>query len=245
VFLRLKVTRSTMRDVFVPLTVSGYVARESFIVERCRDKRVLHLGCIGETNEPLEVRIRAIREGWALHSRLTRVSGRIIGLDSDAVAVDHLRAIGNPEIFAVDAEDLSSSEVAGHGPFEVIVAGDIIEHLSCPGAFLDGARNVLADGGELIITCPNAFGLPNYLRFLAGRFHEGADHVLAFSRFSLSNLLRRHGWSVALLNTAHQERAERIVGPLFRWGRMALTRWPELGGTLVAVAKRSSPEDEA
>lgn len=39
--------------------------------------------------------------------------------------------------------------------FSTVVALDVIEHLSCPGLFLDDARAVLADGGFLILRTPN------------------------------------------------------------------------------------------
>jgi SAM-dependent methyltransferase len=203
---------------------------------------VLHIGCIGETNEPLEERICALQEGRALHSRLKRVASEVVGIDSDRDAVALAVTAGFTEISWGDAENLPKAGVSKGDPFDVVVAGDVIEHLSRPGELLAGASTLVTDDGELIVTCPNAFGLPNYLRFLGGRFREGPDHVVTFTRFTLSNLFLRHGWSVVLINTGHEEQAERIVGPLFRLGKVALSRLPELGGTLIAVGRRSLVE---
>jgi 2-polyprenyl-3-methyl-5-hydroxy-6-metoxy-1,4-benzoquinol methylase len=61
--------------------------------------------------------------------------------------------------------------------FDVVVAGDIIEHLSNPGLMLDGIRSRLATNGRVIISTPNAFGVASWLRVLTGRFKEGAQHV--------------------------------------------------------------------
>jgi 2-polyprenyl-3-methyl-5-hydroxy-6-metoxy-1,4-benzoquinol methylase len=47
--------------------------------------------------------------------------------------------------------------------FELIIAGDIIEHLNCVGNMLSSARKVLAPGGDLIITTPNALAVKRVL----------------------------------------------------------------------------------
>jgi hypothetical protein len=54
-----------------------------------------------------------------------------------------------------------------------VVSGDIIERLLNPSMMLDGIRTLCAADTRLIITTPNAFGMPNYCRFLLGKFKEG------------------------------------------------------------------------
>lgn len=75
-------------------------------------------------------------------------------------------------------------EVKISGQFGLIVAGDIIEHLSNPGLMLDGVKRFCAPQTTLAISMPNAFGLPGFVRYFLGRFREGDEHVLSFNRFN-------------------------------------------------------------
>src|SRR5207248_5301240 len=86
--------------------------------------------------------------------------------------------------------------------FQVIIFGDLIEHLSCPGLALDGIRRFMSSASELIISTPNAFSLPANIRFSLGRHREGAEHVAAYSKFTLSTVLARHGLELTALLTS-------------------------------------------
>src|SRR5690606_3288067 len=55
---------------------------------------------------------------------------------------------------------------------------------------------LVAPGGELVVTTPNASGLLNTVAALAGRGANHPDHVAMFSWRTLQNLLARHGWEV-------------------------------------------------
>ena len=65
---------------------------------------------------------------------------------------------------AADAEEFDLGR-----SFEVVWAGEIIEHLSCAGGFLDAARRHLEPGGRLVITTPNAFAVSNFVYRIGGR----------------------------------------------------------------------------
>jgi SAM-dependent methyltransferase len=141
-----------------------------------------------------------------------------------------------------DVETLNSA-LAEEDPFEVAVAGDIIEHLANPGAALCELAAVLEEDGTLIVSAPNAFGAPNYLRFLSGRYFEGRDHVQSYNKFTLANLLGRSGFVVSEVWTA----LDRIPSSLpkrrfYRVASTALRALPELGGTLLVVARKGRRE---
>ena len=120
--------------------------------------------------------------------------------------------------------------------FEVVVMGDLVEHLSNPGLALDALRPLV--GGEILVTCPNSFGAPNFGRFLSGRFREGADHVLSFNRFALAHLLERHGYHVESVHTCLDHTPTRPAGRLLsRLFAPVLRTFPEFGGTLLIVAR--------
>lgn len=215
----------------------GYVDRVDFIVELCRGRKVVDLGVIGETCRDFESRIVAFPS--SLHARLADVASYLVGVDKSTEELGALRAT-HPKLvlYAADIEEPGAA-LDGEGLFEVAVAGDVIEHLSNPGRALDWIRRVLEPQGSLVVTCPNAFGAPNYIRFLSGRFREGADHVQSYNKHTLANLVRRHGFSPISVWTA-LDRAPRSPRrrAAYRLAAPILKLFPELGGTLVLLARR-------
>jgi SAM-dependent methyltransferase len=215
---------------------AGYVDRMAFIIDEARGKRVLDCGVVALTCSDASDRVENMPN--TLHFRLNEVSREVVGIDH---AADEVAAINarHPELDlrVCDVEDLGTS-LSAEPPFELVVFGDILEHLSNPGRALDGVRAMLAPGGEILVTCPNAFGLPNYMRFLAGRYREGADHVASYSKLTLAHLLRRHGFMVDRVYTAI-DRMPRTTGKraLYRTAASLFKVFPELGGTLVIVAR--------
>ena len=103
---------------------------------------------------------------------------------------------------------------------------------------LDGIRRFCTEKTQLILTTPNAFGAPNFLRYSLGKFRDGAEHVMSFNPQNLATLLDRHGYSLSELHTCFQPLSRR-TGVEFQLGRRALELFPRFGGTLLAVAKVS------
>lgn len=216
------------------VTLQSYVERDQWLVERCRGKRVLHLGCVGFTDCPTSEKVRLAQQ--TLHHQLSQVAD-CVGIDLDREAVEELQAAGLfNNVLVGDVQRLG--EFAGRlDPFDLVVAGDIIEHVSNPGAMLDGVRAFLKPDGRLIVSTPNAFGLVAQLRHLRGRIQEGAQHVLSFNLITLTQLLHRHGYVVVAAHTCHQRHAATMPSWLFRAGRAFFRAFPKYGGTLLVEAK--------
>src|SRR5207248_4425866 len=71
--------------------ISGYCSRWDFLLKKCTNKTVLHLGCIGETDCSLDEKLEAFRTGRALHPNLIRVASDVVGIDLNAAAVHLVR----------------------------------------------------------------------------------------------------------------------------------------------------------
>lgn len=211
--------------------IAQYVDRESAIFELCQGRKVLHLGCVGFTDLDLNGRVAMAQR--SLHWKLSRIAD-VVGIDSaEEVVREYARQGVFTNIRVGDATRLG--ELSLRAEFDVILAGDILEHVSNPGCMLDGIRGLCHSGTRLVLTTPHAFGLPNYLRFVAGRFAEGAEHVMTFNMQNLQHLLARHGFKIEKAQTCYQEHA-RASRVLFRMGSAFLRRFPKLGGTLFVVA---------
>ena len=182
----------------------------------------------------LEPSVRLAAIPSSLHWQVARVADAV-GMDYEAEIVEQAaHAYPNLRLVAGSIETFVARE-----RFEVVVLGDLIEHLSNAGLALDSVRNLLAPGGTVLISCPNAFGLPNYVRFVAGRFREGEDHVHCFTKYTLLNLLRRHHFTAQKVLTCHQAPLDRSSGLKLTAFSPLLRTFPDLGGTLLVVAERA------
>ena len=208
-----------------------YLEKEVAILEMARGLKVLHLGCVGFTDLADDERVQLAQQ--TLHYSLTQ-SAEVVGVDFSAAVVREYERLGifrNILVGNVEAlGDLSLEQT-----FDLIIAGDIIEHVSNPGLMLDGIKRFCRVGTRIIITTPHAFGLPNYLRFLAGRFRDGAEHVATYNMQNLTCLLARHGYVVEEMATCYQPRAK--PSGMFTLGKALLRRFPVLGGSLFVVAR--------
>lgn len=218
------------------IRISGYLNREEFILDRVKGKLCLHLGCIGETGASSARKVKRIQH--LLHYRIAQCAEFVVGVDHDKDTIDALKHSNDLGTLVYgDVENIKCIDLPCK-TFDVIVAGDLIEHLSNPGRMLESVRSCMTRESSLLVSVPHAFGLPNYLRFICGRFREGPDHVACYNIYSLSNLLARYGFSVLEFHTAYESRSKEIINPLvFKVGATFLKVFPALGGSLLAVAK--------
>ena len=211
--------------------ITSYVERESAILDFVKGRKVLHLGCVGFTD--LDPNERVAMASHSLHWTLSQIAD-VVGIDSAEKVVREYERLGIfRNILVGDVTRIEELRLSAK--FDVILAGDILEHVSNPGSMLDGLRGLCHSETKLVLTTPNAFGLPNFLRFIAGRFVEGEEHVMTFNMQNLQHLLTRHGFKIEKAQTCYQGQA-RSLKLLFRIGSAFLRRFPKFGGTLLAVA---------
>ena len=223
------------------MTILKYVERDAELVRMAAGKKILHLGCVGFTDGSHDEKIALAKQ--SLHALLTESSAECTGVDLDGDAIRELRDLGIfTNVIEGDVERLGelSDDVSG---FEVVIAGDIIEHLSNPGLMLQGIKPLMKPDGLLIVSTPNAFGVASWIKFVRGRFREGAQHVLCFNSITLRQLLERNGFEVEHGWTCFQSRAAELYGSSFKILRAALTRYPRFGGTLLYVCRLARPSE--
>jgi hypothetical protein len=220
------------------LSAQGYCSRWGFILDRCKGRSVFHLGFVGETDESLEAKVRAFKDGRVLHPHVVNVAREVVGLDRDAQAVKAIGSEFNGQtLLAGDVEHLD--QLGLHRSFDVILFGDVLEHLSCPGLALDGIRQFMSPQSELIVSTPNAFAMMANIRFTLGKFHEGSEHVAAYSKYTLPAILARHGMELTELYTCFDRPPQTKVGKFkLALGYPVFKAIPDRGGTLLAVAKK-------
>jgi predicted TPR repeat methyltransferase len=165
------------------------VIREDFLIDLCRGKKVLHVGC---TDYPYTQQKHA--SGLLLHERLRPNCARLVGIDLDSASIAWLSQQGIPDLYVADATRLSGFLEGLNFEPELVIAGEVVEHLSCPGDFLQGIRRAMTSKAQLVITVPNAFAYFGIVQMLLGREKVHPDHVAYYSYGTLRELLRRHGF---------------------------------------------------
>lgn len=171
------------------------VQRVDYLMQACRGRRVLHLGC---ANQPYTA--ATLADGSLLHLRLQAIAAELWGLDGDADALDLLRRNGCGRLVQADLQALAQLPQAAFGglAFDVIVAGEVIEHLPNPGLFLQGVQALMASHTTLLLTTVNAycgFRWATYaLRGRRGRREPvHPDHVAYYSLATLRRLTEACG----------------------------------------------------
>ena len=161
---------------------------EWLVEHYCGNKKVLDLGC-GHSPEFEEV----WKQGRLLHKRIYDVGREVIGLDLDEPVVEQMQRLG----FRVICDDAENPQhLNGSGAFEVIIAGDIIEHLNNPGAMLAAMKSRLAPNGAFVISTPSPFRWYNPLFAIIGHEFNHPHHTAWFSPLTLTTLAERHGYQV-------------------------------------------------
>jgi SAM-dependent methyltransferase len=183
----------------------GPCDRTDLLLDFCAGRCVVHVGFVDERR--METKLDA---GSWLHAKLADVAESIVGLDLSEEGVAWANARGF-EAYAVDAQSPADVEALGLGRADVVVAGEIIEHLDAPGPFLRAMRTLLKEDGLLVVTTPNAYRLLNFLAPASGSELIHPDHTAWHSPHTLRNLLVRNGWEVEGL-AYYQNPAPRLGG---------------------------------
>jgi ubiquinone/menaquinone biosynthesis C-methylase UbiE len=167
------------------------VQRVDFIKDHCKGQKVLHLGC---TNYPYTD--DAIANNMLLHFDLEKIACEVYGFDFDQEGLDKLTNAGSKNLFKADLEHLD--QVPLDEKFDVIIGGEMIEHLSNPGLFLQGIKRFMDDNTRLVLTTINAYCAMRFLQYgLRGKGGRNEpvhpDHVSYYSFKTLNLILERQG----------------------------------------------------
>ncbi len=132
-------------------------------------RRVLDLGC---------------RSGAVTQHYLP--GNEVVGLDVDLAALRRAAERGIQPMHCNVEERLPFD----NGSFDVVVAGEMLEHVRAPDEVVAEVRRVLRPGGTFAGSVPNAYRFQSRLLFLAGRPPEtDPTHLHMYSPAALEALL--------------------------------------------------------
>jgi hypothetical protein len=194
------------------LQIARPVDRIQFIARACAQCRVLDLGAMDETALAAKRGLGA----W-LHEEISGCALAVDGIDNSVhVPAEGLRTGPNATIRRGDvtAPELLVSALE-HTP-DVVVIGELIEHLENPLQFLKRLAGIKRLSGKtLILSTPNAMALHNVLIGLVQRESTHRDHLCIFSYKTLATLCARAGfveWEIIPYYSRFTEMQQRLSG---------------------------------
>lgn len=150
-----------------PIPDADVIEREIYILKKCKDRTVLDIGATGPMHE-------------AIH-----------GVAKVCYGIDIVEK-EEPNYFRVDLD--KTAHLPSIPEIDIIIAGEVIEHLSNAGHFLD----LLAEYAcPIVLTTPNAFAESGF-RYVKHNAMEmvNREHVAYYSYKTLSVLFERHGFQM-------------------------------------------------
>ena len=168
---------------YVPFNARKHRAHAKLLEAVGTGKRVLELGCSsGYLAKPLRER-----------------GNTVVGVELDPEAAREAEQwceqviVGDLEAMALPLEPAS---------FDVLLCGDVVEHLRDPTAVLARLRPLLKPGGALVLSTPNIANWSMRLSLLAGRWRYtdrgflDRTHVHFFTRATLVEAVQSAGYAV-------------------------------------------------
>ncbi|MGH9046903.1 MAG: methyltransferase domain-containing protein, partial [Acidimicrobiales bacterium] len=132
-----------------------------------------------------------------LSNRLRKLGHRVTGVDSE-----QLGDVADRVDEFVRADLNEGLPATLRGPFDVVVAADVLEHVAKPERVLDGVRDRLGPGGRMFASIPNFAHWYPRLRVASGWFDYDrrgildAGHLRFFTRRSFERLAKKQGFEV-------------------------------------------------
>ena len=168
---------------YVPFNTRPYGGHERLLALAGSPHRVLDVGC---------------SSGY-LARRLVERGAAVVGIDTDERAAQEARAVCE-QVLVGDVETMELPFETGS--FDVILCGDLLEHLRDPVAFLRRLRPLLTHEGRLVLTTPNIANWAMRLGLLAGRWRYtdrgilDRTHTHLFTKKTLEQALEQAGFRI-------------------------------------------------
>ena len=165
------------------ISKSRVVNRETEILRLCEKKKILHIGCA-------DVPYTIHRGNDLLHKKLEKITSELWGIDLSLDGCSILRKMGFKNI--INGDIYKCSNDLKKEKFDIILAGEVIEHTNNAGAFLEGIANSMAKNTELILTTVNTASIMQFIFAVMRKEKIHPDHNYYFSYYTLKHFLAKH-----------------------------------------------------
>jgi len=182
-------------DIFVqtslPVDAERQDTRIDYLLKMVRGRRVLHIGCC----DHIDLIDRKIASGDWLHELLLKNAEVCWGVDINRNAVDHVLDLGYKNIYCCDIEQ-DVPDALREARFDVMILGEMVEHLDSPVSFLRALHRCFDYEYELIATVPNAYFLENFENAINHFERVNSDHRVLYTPYTIAKVLSLAGYRV-------------------------------------------------
>ncbi len=134
----------------------------------------------------------------------------ICGIEIDKEAADKARSSCD-EVMVIDLENVigKSSGLGSAKKYDLVILGDVLEHLTRPEILLQSLHDLLEDNGFMVVSLPNVANWMIRFGLLFGNFDYSGGvldcgHLKFFTYKSARRLLQDNGYRiVAVINNNH------------------------------------------
>ncbi len=151
----------------------------NWLLNKVEDKNILDIGAIEHNLE------YARSQNWK-HKKLIEHAKKVVGVDILKEYVDIL----NKEGFDMRVCDATSEEYLGE-KFDLVIMGDVIEHVSNPIKLVEFAIRHLNDSGEVIIKTPNPYYISSIKKKIKGKAFVNLEHTSWITPTMMLEIARR------------------------------------------------------
>ncbi len=165
-----------------------YKDKTDWLIPFVDKKKVLDLGCVRHNLEETE------KDGW-LHGLICERASSVLGVDYLEKEVKELKSRGY-NVVCANVENMKFDE-----KFELVVAGDLIEHLNNFGLFLDNVKRHMFEDGLAIMTTPNPVCPIRFFNVLfKGEPGANDEHTCWFTEKVLRQLFDRYDLEICQID---------------------------------------------
>lgn len=165
---------------------------------RPNDAHGISLQLVGKGKTVLELGAAAGHVTKALKS----LGNTVTAIERDGRFLGELTAIAD-DAFVTDLDWLDLRDILRGRKYDMILAGDVLEHCSRPDLVLLQCHDLLAPGGSVVVSLPNIAHADVRLSLLAGRFEYRTvglldnTHLRFFTRDTIIKFANSNGFEVA------------------------------------------------
>jgi 2-polyprenyl-3-methyl-5-hydroxy-6-metoxy-1,4-benzoquinol methylase len=132
--------------------------------------------------------------------RYKKETNTVYGIEASSVSAERAKKLG----IIVEQGDFMVDNFFENIQFDIVVAGEIIEHVFDTDALLQTIHKKLKDGGKLVITTPNVASLPRRILLLLGinpildfrAIGNVAGHIRYFTFKTLKKMLNDNNFNI-------------------------------------------------
>ena len=161
------------------------------ILNYCKEKTVLDIGCVGQDIDPDD-------PAW-IHGRIKQVARDLVGVDAN---IERIEDLNNKGYKIYSPEKIEKAAIPAP---DIILMADVIEHVSDILSFISYYKKIATEKTLFLISTPNPYSIRQFFSiFLFGRPGINPEHTVAIDPTNILEIISRAGLEVVDFKWLHE-----------------------------------------